>query len=280
MSLVIEMLSGFCNKAVYKIILEGLMGMKKRILKLSFIGLIAILLNACSGSGSSGGPSDPPASVPTLIDQVISFENPTEQKALFGDVFENPLSKEGEGVVSYVSSDEQVASVDSTGIVSVVGEGEAMITATVAAGVKYKAATASFNLSAIKPSIEISGWVGNTDSHLSLPSSRTSLNLYFSNEIGCDIANYAACLNGSLFSLGDDSLSIINPALKLSTPAYVKAEFGENRIDSQISSAPLIIDPYHKATVFRDKLWLIGESAVWNSNDGLNWEKVELSESF
>ena len=253
------------------------------------LGLV-LILSACSDAGG-GSPSAPLAPSPELLEQAVEF-NQQEYKVLVRDVFENPLSKEGEGVVSYVSSDEQVASVDSSGIVTVTGEGEATITAEVATGNIYKAATASFNLNAINPSIHVSGWVADDRSQLQLPAVNTALDLYVSSDPDCDIANYAACLNGDVYSLGKDTQSVTSQALSLTTTAYVKSEFGLNQIDTQLSSEGLSFSKARRIVEFKGKLWALsgvdevsvspevaGEE-IWNSEDGKSWVKVGVKEEF
>lgn len=253
------------------------------------LGLV-LILSACSDTGR-GSPSAPLEPSPELLEQAVKFSQ-QEYKVLVREVFENPLSKEGEGVVSYVSSDEQVASVDSAGIVTVTGEGEATITAEVATGNIYKAATASFNLIAINSSINISGWVKNDSSYLQLPSVNTPFDLYVSSEIDCDIANYAACINGDLYSLSQEAQSIINPALNLTNSAYLKASFGSYQIDARLSSEGLSFSSGRRIVEFKGKLWALsgvddtyispevaGEE-IWNSEDGINWVKVSTKEEF
>lgn len=72
----------------------------------------------------------------------ISYETASVSKT-YGDAdFTNDLTNAGDGTVSYASDNESVATVDSeTGLVHIVGAGEATITATVADGENYTYAT-------------------------------------------------------------------------------------------------------------------------------------------
>ena len=72
----------------------------------------------------------------------ISYETASVSKT-FGDAdFTNDLTNAGDGTVTYASDNEDVATVDSeTGLVHIVGAGEATITATVADGTNYTYAT-------------------------------------------------------------------------------------------------------------------------------------------
>ena len=80
----------------------------------------------------------------------ISYATTSVDKT-FGDAnFTNELTKTGDGTVTYSSSDTQVAEVNATtGEVTIKGDGEAIITATVADGPTYAYATteASYTLS-------------------------------------------------------------------------------------------------------------------------------------
>ncbi len=63
----------------------------------------------------------------------------------------NPLTKEGDGEVTYTSSDETVAEVDAEGVITITGEGVTTITAKVAACATYAAAEASYVLTTTDP---------------------------------------------------------------------------------------------------------------------------------
>ena len=85
----------------------------------------------------------------------ISYATASVDKT-FGDAnFTNELTKTGDGTVTYSSSDTKVAEVDSkTGEVTIKGNGEATITATVADGPTYtyatKTASYKINVTAVK----------------------------------------------------------------------------------------------------------------------------------
>jgi uncharacterized protein YjdB len=85
----------------------------------------------------------------------ISYATASVNKT-FGDAnFTNELTKTGDGTVTYSSSDTKVAEVDSkTGEVTIMGKGEATITATVEDGDNYtyatKTASYKINVTAVK----------------------------------------------------------------------------------------------------------------------------------
>ncbi len=83
----------------------------------------------------------------------ISYATPSINKTLGDASFTNPLTKTGDGTVSYKSDAPTVATVDeSTGEVTIIGAGSTVITATVADGTNYSYATktASYTLT-VKP---------------------------------------------------------------------------------------------------------------------------------
>ena len=78
----------------------------------------------------------------------LSYATTAVSKKAEDEAFTNALTITGDGTVTYASSDEQVATVDETGKVTIVGAGQATITATVADGKNYSYATktASYRL--------------------------------------------------------------------------------------------------------------------------------------
>ena len=99
----------------------------------------------------------------------ISFATASVSKT-FGDAaFTNALAKTGDGTVTYSSSDANVATVNAeSGEVSIVGNGTATITATVADGANYTYATKSATYTvavgaAIMTGISASGYTGTYD---------------------------------------------------------------------------------------------------------------------
>lgn len=80
-------------------------------------------------------------------DALLSFESARVSKSIGAAPFENKLAKTTDGTVSFTSSNESVATVDTTtGIVSVHGAGAAVITAQASEGKNYKSAEARYNL--------------------------------------------------------------------------------------------------------------------------------------
>ena len=97
----------------------------------------------------------------------ISYATTTVDKT-FGDAeFTNPLTKEGDGSVSYESSKPGVATVDVDGKVTITGAGDTQITATVtdSENYTYATSTASYTLNVAEATMTVTanGWSGAYD---------------------------------------------------------------------------------------------------------------------
>ena len=97
----------------------------------------------------------------------ISYATTTVNKT-FGDAaFTNPLTKVGDGSVSYSSSEPGVATIDNTGEVTITGTGNTEITATVTDSENYTYATntASYTLKVASATMTVTaeGWSGTYD---------------------------------------------------------------------------------------------------------------------
>ena len=98
----------------------------------------------------------------------ISFAETTVSKTFGDNAFTKEATNTGDGAVSYSSSATNVATVDAgTGLVTIVGAGEATITATVTDGTNYNYATktASYTLNVATDAMEVSatGYDGTYD---------------------------------------------------------------------------------------------------------------------
>ena len=97
----------------------------------------------------------------------ISYATVTVNKYYGDAVFTNALTKTGDGTVTYASNNESVATVDANGEVTIMGNGEATITATVADGTNYtyENKTASYLVSVGKTAMEVTanGYTGTYD---------------------------------------------------------------------------------------------------------------------
>lgn len=85
-----------------------------------------------------------------LRPQSLSLADTGPIEGLVGETFSNIATPSGEGEVSYHSSNESVATVDSTGEVSLVGAGAATIEVSVSAGATFEAASVSYQIKALQ----------------------------------------------------------------------------------------------------------------------------------
>jgi uncharacterized protein YjdB len=82
----------------------------------------------------------------TLYSQAIKFNQTGPVNLVVGNTLLNPAAGQGNGLVTYTSGNSNVATVASNGIVTVVGEGNTTITATIAADTNYLAAETNYNI--------------------------------------------------------------------------------------------------------------------------------------
>ena len=80
----------------------------------------------------------------------LKFASSSVSKKTSDSAFTNALTKTTDGTISFKTSNAGVAKVDGKGLVTIQGEGETTITATAAAGVNYKAGSASYVLKVTK----------------------------------------------------------------------------------------------------------------------------------
>lgn len=79
-----------------------------------------------------------------IYSQAISFADTGVLYGFVGGYQANPVTSQGSGALTFSSSDTSVASVNSDGLVSLLSEGSALITATKAADANYLAASTSY----------------------------------------------------------------------------------------------------------------------------------------
>ncbi|MBR1929318.1 MAG: endonuclease, partial [Paludibacteraceae bacterium] len=110
--------------------------------------ITAITVTTTGGTVTTTYASDAECDV-VPIDPTVSFENAAVSVA-YGEIVNNGLSTNSNGVVTFSSNNESVAMVDETGEVVTKGVGTATITANIAATRRYNAASASYVLTVTK----------------------------------------------------------------------------------------------------------------------------------
>lgn len=246
-------------------------------LKSLLLIMLALLLSACSGEGASQGE-----------DQNAAFEE-LKIYSFVGDVFVNPLSTPGGGTVVYSSSNENTALVNDKGSVSVVGPGNAIVSASISPYGAYEGGKVSFELSAIERNQTLFAWVGNSESEVILPATGGNMSLYISADSDCDVENYGACGSADVFQLNMEEQEESVRALTHVETAYIKAVHG-NHVESSTLS-PFVVSPraHSQVVEFHGKLWMIGgdsaerysdTASVLMSDNGVDWVNVHIEEEF
>lgn len=96
-------------------------------------------------------------------EQTIQYNNDDIVKEFGAEPFENPITNRAIGTVSYRSSNESVATVDSRGEVTIKGVGETTITAVASGNESYNPKTISYTLRVTKGKPVISALEGSTN---------------------------------------------------------------------------------------------------------------------
>lgn len=112
--------------------------------------LSTLLIISCGGGGGGGGKSNPPPA-PTKVDQTPLVFSSTALSASLGQEINYSLQGgSGTGVISYSSSNVNVATIDISGKISILGVGNTIITAKKSGDQTYKETSAAFSLTVSK----------------------------------------------------------------------------------------------------------------------------------
>ena len=201
-----------------------------------------------------------------------------------GNTISNPVIGGGTGDLRYTSSDNNIATVDYSGKITVLAPGSVIISAHITSDEQYDAASAHVTLNAINNSSILTAWVGKHNSEITFSDGVQGVEFYRASEENCALDNYAACQDGQLDIL--DDRSITDTALKLNQTAHARFNHGEIEKKMSLSANSFQFNNYQKFTKFKDKLWLIGgyngqyKNQVWSSPDGENWTLVANETEF
>jgi len=105
-----------------------------------------LLLVACGGGSQGEEVQDNTDEQNTLLSQNIYFELEGDQALYAGETMNNTAIGDGVGVITYASSDTNIAIVDSLGAVTAIAKGSTSISATIEADSAYLSASASYTL--------------------------------------------------------------------------------------------------------------------------------------
>ena len=106
-------------------------------------------------------------SIPVTINKAagsISYANTTINKMEGDDTFTNELTCSGDGTVTFASTDKTVATINESGVVTILKAGTTTITATVTDGKNYTYATntATYTLNVERAIVKYDLWIGTT----------------------------------------------------------------------------------------------------------------------
>ena len=157
--------------------------------------------------------------------------------------------------MTYTSNAPGVATVEAaTGTVTIVGVGSAQITATKAADASFLAASASYALRIAPRTVEISGWVGPSDTELTFPSQAASLDFTRSSDLSCNPLTHTACTNGTQSTLA--ATAFTDTVANMQRPAMYWLKHGPNVTRGIIAPETKFQRILAKgAVVFQDRLW-------------------------
>ncbi len=243
-----------------------------RLAIISSLVLTFFMFSACGG-GSTKTPAPP------LTAQEIQFTQTGTIELFVGDNFTNKATGQGIGVVSYTSSDTQVANVDNAGVVSVKSAGIATITATIAGDNQYLSASKTYNLQVTPTSITASAWVGQKDTIFNFPKAAAGMSFYRSSADNCDYTNYTTCPDGQLDLLAETK--IIDTSTRLNQAGYYLLKYKQKAGSFEpydFAQSPLVLRAGYQIIEFKNKFWLIAgrvnntdKNDIWSSSDGINW---------
>jgi hypothetical protein len=114
----------------------------------------------------------------------------------------------GPGQLSFTSSNPTDIGVDAnTGAVLAQAAGSAQISITMAGDANHTAAQASFPVSAIAGTVQLSAWIGTADSIVTATPTDAGVGFYRSTSSTCGISSYATCPNGGFDLLGNSPIT-------------------------------------------------------------------------
>lgn len=210
--------------------------------------------------------------------QSLAFSQ-QQVKTLVGKQLTHQASgAQGSGEISYASDNPSVASVTANGTVTVIGAGQATISAQIDADPTYSSASASYQLQAINNAVEYRAWSGPDKAEVYFSSDADGLALGASSDQTCSYDDAASCANGSQHTVDGAMLEL--PSLKAHSRAFLNVKFGDYEASTSNSSFHWPSRRMTKTIESNGTLYLIGGQVnvstindVWTSTDGLSWER-------
>ena len=200
---------------------------------------------AVNARGNYDGVASADIEIVAKLPQAVSFGEVTDTTVnkTFGDQdFRFEATSDGGGAITYRSSNEDVATVDENGVVSIVGVGEVEITATASATDTYAEGSASYAIAVAKKTISLTGATVETktyDGATSATVSGATLNdsaLTFGTDYSVDEAYFPSAAAGSY--------SNVYVKIVLSSAMASKYQFDNSGATSATINASATIVPF------------------------------------
>ncbi|MDN3637673.1 Ig-like domain-containing protein [Simiduia curdlanivorans] len=214
----------------------------------------------------------------SLIDQTIAYGLTEPVREITEAVFTKSLTDgPGEGDTSYTSSNEEVASVDAAGQVTILSPGLATITATKAAGRKYNQASDSYDIEAVNRTTSFVAWVGEDGADITFQAGSDNVEFVASQDAVCDFDAANACTQGQHQTISNAEIS--DTAFTLYNKGFYQFRFGNYYTQLPVNTQRWGALVKHKVVTHEGRLLLVGGSSyygeppvdTWSSNDGIDW---------
>lgn len=256
------------------------------------LSAVIVVLSSCGGGGSSSGGSGVSQSIVSQSSLaassssfsvsssssnavVLSFQNKGTVYLIVGESYINTLVANTTTSVAYSLDNPSVATIDSTGKLSALAQGEVIIEA------EQQGQIDSYKVVVSPRDFKISTWVGRNDTQLSFPTANINGSLLRTSELPCYLQIYSLCKTGDLSSVSE---SMKDTQWTLDKDAYYSFIFG-NREAKQFAVAAdkMGYRWSYETAFFKNRFFLIGgidghspaaHGEIWSSFDGVNWVQV------
>lgn len=176
--------------------------------------LVCFMFLASCGGGGGGGKNNS-SSVAIKLDQTpLAFSSATQTSQLAQEVIYSLSGGSGSGVIVYSSSNTNVATIDSSGKITILGVGSTLISAKKSGDTTFKDASASFTLTVTKKAQEA----------LQFP--QLTLEIRLGDSPVSQVATGGSTANPVSYQIQNPLLATVDPITGIVTPL----QFGETQI--------------------------------------------------
>lgn len=235
-----------------------------------------------------------------LQKQTLNFAINRPITIVVGTHLANAASGQGEGLITYQSSDPNIASVNSNGVVTGITAGSTTISATIATDEQFQSASASYPLTVTgaTATATIQAWVGVEESEITVTSSSdlSGIELYRSSDPDCDLKNYSLCKNGAVDTLTGNPIK--DASFTLDRAGFFAFVKGDIKRTHKLSILRARSSTSQRLVYFKEKFWAFGDTFstkevwipgvnlyfdgrrdIWISEDAENWTKTTADQT-